>query len=410
MYDPAEAVEHIIVSADLATPLRTVAGVLGTAEISGVPRARQVEMLTAAGLPAKAMETPDFPISLEQELQIILSWLRYMGPGASSPTSIFANVAWQDIGRFGLVGLAMQHAPSLEQALRVVFENAQLVWGHTRLAVTSDGETMRLRLDPMRSSLPMVSDEDNARLAELCLLWDVASSTQMIADILGQQHWPQSVSLPLPKPPDWRRDTNHLTRVVRFDAEQAMIAYPAAMLRAAPLKANRVSFLFYLNESRKLCEALRSDIGLDEQVSRWLWASTPPMRCGEIARRLGMSERSLARGLHAEGTSYRDLLNQVQADRAQNLLGDPAATVASVAYRLGYSDPAAFSRAFVGWTGQTPGSWRAARNLGRCRGNPDAPVDRALIPINPPSSRRPASARCPSSAPRRPRPKTAPPR
>lgn len=364
MHDSAEALERIIFSADLATPLRTVAGVLGTVEISGVPRARQVEMLTAAGLPAKALEAPDFQISLEQELQIILSWLRYMGPDASSPTSIFANVAWQDIGRFGLIGLAMQHAPSLEQALRAVFENAQLVWGHTRLAVTSDGETMRLRLDPMRPSLPMVSDEDNARLAKLCLLWDVASSAQMIADILGQQHWPQSVSLPLPKPPDWRCDTNHLTRVVRFDAEQAMIAYPAAMLKAAPIKANRVSFLFYLNESRKRSEALCSDISLDEQVSRWLWASTPPMRCGEIARRLGMSERSLARGLHAEGTSYRDLLNQVQADRAQNLLGDPAATAASVAYRLGYSDPAAFSRAFVGWTGQTPGSWRAARNLG----------------------------------------------
>lgn len=90
----------------------------------------------------------------------------------------------------------------------------------------------------------------------------------------------------------------------------------------------------------------------------------PPMRSGDIARRLGMSERSLARGLMAEGTSYRALLQQVQGERARNLLRSPSATAASVAYRMGYSDPAAFSRAFASWTGETPGAWKATRKTG----------------------------------------------
>lgn len=356
--------EQTIFSVDLATPLRTIAGVLGTAEISRVPRDQQITMLTAAGLPVEALDAPDFPISLDQESRIFLAWLRYIDPAASSCTAIFGNAEWIDIGRFGLVGLAMQHAPSLEEAIRVVLENPQLVWGRSRLSVTSSDSALRLRFEPIHPVLPGTTDEDIARLAELCLLWDLASSVRMIADILGPGHLPDSIALCSPRPADWVTDANRLTRLVRFDADATIVAYPAETLSARPVKANRVSFLSYRNKSRRRSETLRSDITIAEQVSRWLWAATPPMRSGDIARRLGMSERSLARGLMAEGTSYRALLQQVQGERARNLLRSPSATAASVAYRMGYSDPAAFSRAFASWTGETPGAWKATRKTG----------------------------------------------
>lgn len=365
MADPqSDPEENLIFSVDLATPLRTVAGALGTAEISRVPRDQQITMLTAAGLPVEALDAPDFPISLDQESRIFLAWLRFVDPGVSSCTAIFGQAEWIDIGRFGLVGLAMQHAPSLEEALRVVTENPQLVWGRSRISVTSSETVLRLRFEPIHPVLPGTTPEEIDRLAELCLLWDIASSVQIIADILGPGHLPASIALAIPRPSDWVDDANRLTRLVRFDATGTAVVYPVATLSAKPVKANRVSFLFYRNESRRRSETLRSDIAIGEQVSRWLWASTPPMRSGEIARRLGMSERSLARGLLAEGTSYRALLRQVQAARAQNLLRSPSETAASVAYRLGYSDPAAFSRAFASWTGETPGAWKAARKAG----------------------------------------------
>lgn len=357
--------EEILFSVDLATPLRTIAGVLGTAEISQVPPERQIKMLIAAGLPPEARDAPDFPISLDQELRIFLAWLRYIDPDASFCTAIFGNAELIDIGRFGLVGLAMQHAPSLEEALRVVLENPQLVWGRSRITVTGDGQMMRLRFEPIAPALPNATPEDVARLAEMCLLLDAASATRMIADILGPGYLPVSISLPVPRPPDWSCNANHLTGLVRFGTGETVIAYPIATLSATPIKANRVSFLSYRNELRRRSETLRSDMTLGEQVRRWLWASSPPMRSGEVAQRLGMSERSLARGLRAEATSYRALLRQVQTDRARNLLRSPSANAASVAYRMGYSDPAAFSRAFFGWTGKTPGAWKAASKAGR---------------------------------------------
>jgi hypothetical protein len=73
---------------------------------------------------------------------------------------------------------------------------------------------------------------------------------------------------------------------------------------------------------------------------------------------LGKSERSLTRQLGAEGTSYTELLAQVQEERAKNFLRSAVLSVAEVGYRLGYSEPAAFSRAFTQWTGVSPLKWR----------------------------------------------------
>ena len=55
-----------------------------------------------------------------------------------------------------------------------------------------------------------------------------------------------------------------------------------------------------------------------------------------------------------------ELLARVQSERAGNLLRNPGLSVAEIGYRLGYAEPAAFTRAFTRWTGQSPLKWRQA--------------------------------------------------
>jgi AraC-like DNA-binding protein len=74
-----------------------------------------------------------------------------------------------------------------------------------------------------------------------------------------------------------------------------------------------------------------------------------------IARELGMPDRTLQRRLAAEGTSFAALLDEVRRDLAFDHLADPSTSVAEVAFALGFGDQAAFHRAFVRWTGSTPG-------------------------------------------------------
>jgi AraC-like DNA-binding protein len=73
---------------------------------------------------------------------------------------------------------------------------------------------------------------------------------------------------------------------------------------------------------------------------------------------MGMSTRTLARRLRAAGTSYAELLQRVQSERARNYLRHTSTPIAEIAEWMGYSDAAAFTRAFQSWTGQTPARWR----------------------------------------------------
>ena len=77
-----------------------------------------------------------------------------------------------------------------------------------------------------------------------------------------------------------------------------------------------------------------------------------------VARELGMSPRTLARRLAAEGTSFREVLDRLRQEAAVALLREGRMGIGEIAFLLGYSEPAAFHRSFKRWTGKTPLSWR----------------------------------------------------
>jgi AraC-like DNA-binding protein len=78
----------------------------------------------------------------------------------------------------------------------------------------------------------------------------------------------------------------------------------------------------------------------------------------EAAELVGTSVRSLQRGLGQQGTVYRELVERVRYDTARELLCDPGISVLEIAERLGYSDTANFSHAFLRWSGMPPSQFR----------------------------------------------------
>lgn len=77
------------------------------------------------------------------------------------------------------------------------------------------------------------------------------------------------------------------------------------------------------------------------------------------ARGLGMSRATLARRLAEEGATFTGLVDDLRRRLALEYL--ESSTVKETAYRLGFSDPAAFSRAFKRWTGRTAREARGHR-------------------------------------------------
>jgi AraC-like DNA-binding protein len=84
-------------------------------------------------------------------------------------------------------------------------------------------------------------------------------------------------------------------------------------------------------------------------------ASEPSVE--SLARRLRVSPRTLQRQLAKEGSSVRQLADEVRRARALTLL-ESGHSISEVAHLLGFAEPSAFHRAFRRWTGKTPEAFR----------------------------------------------------
>jgi AraC-like DNA-binding protein len=73
-----------------------------------------------------------------------------------------------------------------------------------------------------------------------------------------------------------------------------------------------------------------------------------------VCRELAVSRQTLHRRLRLEGTTFAALHDAARQQLADALLRRDGLPVAVVAFRLGFSEPAAFSRAYKRWTGQRP--------------------------------------------------------
>lgn len=78
----------------------------------------------------------------------------------------------------------------------------------------------------------------------------------------------------------------------------------------------------------------------------------------QVARRMGLSRQTLFRRLKAEGVTFERVLDELRHKVALHYLSGRKVSVNETAYLVGFSDPAAFSRAFKRWTGSSPRSVR----------------------------------------------------
>lgn len=116
----------------------------------------------------------------------------------------------------------------------------------------------------------------------------------------------------------------------------------------------------------QLCEeqlALKTrSYSLVEQVGQLI---APLLKNGEpriehIAQKLHLPAWTLRRKLAAQGTQFRQLVNQTRYDLASSYIRDTDLTFGEISWLLGFSSPEAFQRAFKRWAKHTPGEFRSA--------------------------------------------------
>lgn len=77
-----------------------------------------------------------------------------------------------------------------------------------------------------------------------------------------------------------------------------------------------------------------------------------------VSNELKLSSRTVYRRLREENVTYKILLNEIKKQSAQTYLKETAFTINDISYRLGFSEPSAFHRAFKRWYGTNPSQYR----------------------------------------------------
>jgi AraC-like DNA-binding protein len=86
-----------------------------------------------------------------------------------------------------------------------------------------------------------------------------------------------------------------------------------------------------------------------------------------VAATLAINKRTLQRRLKAEGTSFKELLDEVRFNAARKYLRESNGSLTTLADMLCYSDLSAFSNAFRQRFGLSPRAWKQRQTAGVMR-------------------------------------------
>ena len=144
---------------------------------------------------------------------------------------------------------------------------------------------------------------------------------------------------------------------VRFAQRDDRLVYPRDDLRRASHFANpRIKE--QLEKFATLTTPAVTLRGRVASIARELLTRGLRVDARTVARRLGMSERSLQRGLRDEQQTFRTVRDAVVREVVEALLSNPQLKLEAVALSVGFADAAALTKAVRRWTGCSPAAYR----------------------------------------------------
>lgn len=192
-------------------------------------------------------------------------------------------------------------------------------------------------------------------LVDLCLSWILAIGRR------GTGHAIVPVEVELTRPPAHRKVLEgHFGCPVRFGAPRNALVLRTADLER-PFVTHNAELLSIIapqldaelgarDKALTLAERVKSTI------KRLLAGQRPAIQ--DVARRLGLSGRTLQRRLTEDGVTFQELVEESRRELAHHYLKQSTLELNETAYLLGYRDGNSFFRAFHQWEGTSPGEWR----------------------------------------------------
>lgn len=157
--------------------------------------------------------------------------------------------------------------------------------------------------------------------------------------------------------PEYRAEYDRIMKVpISFGSDSNAICIHESWLSIRTHVENRYVFGIFSDRADALLAEMRKAETTKGRVESLLMPilHTGNLGMNQIAAKLGLSRVSLYRRLKAEGTTFEKILDDLRLKLALHYLASKKTSVNEVAYLVGFSDPAVFSRAFKHWTGTSP--------------------------------------------------------
>jgi AraC-like DNA-binding protein len=252
-------------------------------------------------------------------------------------------------GAFGIVEYVCRSAPTLGDALRQWVRYLNLLDDAVEVALDTRGDRAYLRV-ARESEAPAPASH------ELC--WAlVAKYARELSTVPFRL---TGVELAHPAPGDIAPYRAWFDAPVAFDADETRLVMPAAALDASLVSADPKLLAILARAADELAKKAPTDPLMTAQVKRVLHDAlrSDDASVEHVAKRLGVTARSLQRRLTDEGTTFAAVREDVRRELARRYLTD-GLPIADISFLLGFSEPSAFFRAFKRWTGETPLAHRA---------------------------------------------------
>jgi AraC-like DNA-binding protein len=321
----------------------------GLVDFAAGKGADPAELLELSGIDSEALDDQDNRIAFARYAALMRAAQALTGDPALALH--FGEAV--DIREMSIVGLLCQACATAMDAFVEVNRYSRLavdvdLGGADRLQLARRGDQVWLvdrRPDP--NDFPEATESGFARM--------VASARR-----LGVPAPVKEVHVTHPAP-SYRSEYDRIFQVpVVFDSDWNAMRVDPAMMSMPIAQQPRYVFGILSERAEALLRELESARTVRGRVERLLM---PVLHAGEanidaVAARLGLSRQTLYRKLKAEGLTFETVLDELRHRLALHYLAGGKVSVNETAYLVGFSDRAAFSRAFKRWTGTGPGAMR----------------------------------------------------
>jgi AraC-like DNA-binding protein len=254
----------------------------------------------------------------------------------------------------GLIGFVLLNSSTLLDALANLQRYFHVVGEGEEFEIDRGGPHVALRFretEPELRGLRQNSDYLAAMLARAC------------RDMTRKRVSPVRVEFIHRRPNQKVAYAEILGCPVKFNAEWDALIYDPETMRLPVVGADNRLLKVLVDGCRKILGPTPKKQDLVHDVREFIIdrLAKGTAKFDEVARELNMSTKTLERRLAERGSAFGALLDDIRCDLAKQYLSETDFRLEQISYLVGYSEPAAFVRAFRRWTETTPMQYRKRR-------------------------------------------------